>query len=298
MKKITFLLLLLITCVSFGQTFPEPGDWPGTGSGPVLALVNGVNTVTGTVTTPGDGQDRFQVLVPTGASLTASNFSISTTGGPSGNTTFNSSVVIPFPSGAVTGTPYGAGTYSVLVAADFAVGNSWTMTFTMSAPVCTAPTVPTVTATSPICPGTSTNLNITGTLNDATQWAVYSGSCGGTLVGTTTTSTFSVTPPTGTTTYFVRGEGGCVTPGSCGSVVVTAQDTMPPVITCPGTQTENADTSCVFALPDYTGLATAVDNCNASPAVTQSPAPGTMVGLGDTTVTLTANDGNGQTANC
>ncbi|NHN28093.1 hypothetical protein FIA58_020640, partial [Flavobacterium jejuense] len=94
--------------------------------------------------------------------------------------------------------------------------------WTAVTPPCTNPTVPTVTASvSPVCTGNSTTLNIAGTLNDATQWAIYTGSCGGTLVGTTSTSSFVVTPIGSSTTYYVRGEGGCVTPGSCGSITVT-----------------------------------------------------------------------------
>ena len=86
---------------------------------------------------------------------------------------------------------------------------------------CTNPTVPTVTATAnPVCSGSTTTLNIAGTLNDATQWAIYSGSCGGTLVGTTTTSSIVVTPTGPSTTYYVRGEGGCITPASCGTLTV------------------------------------------------------------------------------
>jgi hypothetical protein len=89
---------------------------------------------------------------------------------------------------------------------------------------CTDPDVPTVSATSPsICNGASTDLNITGSLNDATQWHVYTGSCGGTQIGTTATGTFNVSPTT-TTTYYIRGEGGCVTPGSCGTVTVTVNN--------------------------------------------------------------------------
>ncbi|TCP22109.1 putative secreted protein (Por secretion system target) [Tenacibaculum skagerrakense] len=89
---------------------------------------------------------------------------------------------------------------------------------------CTDPDVPTVTATNAsICNGSSTDLNITGSLNDATQWHVYTGSCGGTQIGTTSTGTFNVSP-TITTTYFIRGEGGCVTPGSCGTVTVTVNN--------------------------------------------------------------------------
>ncbi|CAM1372260.1 T9SS type A sorting domain-containing protein [Tenacibaculum xiamenense] len=89
---------------------------------------------------------------------------------------------------------------------------------------CTDPDVPTVTAAaSPICTGGNTNLNITGNLNDATNWHIYTGSCGGTQIGTTATGTFNVSPTT-TTTYYIRGEGGCVTPGSCGSVTVTVNN--------------------------------------------------------------------------
>ncbi len=87
--------------------------------------------------------------------------------------------------------------------------------------VCTTPDVPTITySPTNVCDGNNATLNISGSLNDATQWAVYTSSCGGTLVGTTTTSTITVTPSTPSTTYYVRGEGGCVTPGSCGTVTV------------------------------------------------------------------------------
>ena len=85
-----------------------------------------------------------------------------------------------------------------------------------SAP-CTNPTVPTLIASaSSICGNQSSNLSITnGILNDATNWYWYSGSCGGTAVGSGTS--LSVSPVT-TTTYYVRGEGACN--GSCGNITV------------------------------------------------------------------------------
>ncbi len=90
-------------------------------------------------------------------------------------------------------------------------------------PPCTAPDIPTVTYTpASFCIGATITLNIAGNLNDATQWAVYTGSCGGTLVGTTTSTSINVTPPSLSTIYYVRGEGGCVTPGSCGTAIVNA----------------------------------------------------------------------------
>lgn len=90
---------------------------------------------------------------------------------------------------------------------------------------CNLPTIPTVTSVDPtVCVTYSTTLNISGSLNDASYWAIYSGSCGGTLVGTTTGSTFNVTPTFPSTTYFVRGEGGCVSGGSCGQTSISVSN--------------------------------------------------------------------------
>ncbi len=100
--------------------------------------------------------------------------------------------------------------------------NPFPCSFTVAS-TCVNPSVPTVTASpSSVCPGSSSTLSITGTLNDATAWHIYTGSCGGTSIGTTATTTFSVSPSS-STTYYVRGEGGCVTPGSCGSATVTVK---------------------------------------------------------------------------
>lgn len=99
-------------------------------------------------------------------------------------------------------------------------GNYLTQDFVV-ATVCTDPDIPTLSlASSTACDGATTAMSITGNLNSATEWHIYTGSCGGASVGTTSTSTFNVSPST-TTTYYVRGEGGCVTPGSCGSVTLT-----------------------------------------------------------------------------
>lgn len=100
--------------------------------------------------------------------------------------------------------------------------NPFPCSFTVSNP-CVNPTVPTVTASpAAICPSSLSTFTITGTLNDATAWIIYTGSCGGTLLGTTASTSFSVSPST-TTTYYVRGEGGCVSPGSCGTTTVSVK---------------------------------------------------------------------------
>lgn len=91
---------------------------------------------------------------------------------------------------------------------------------------CVGPNLPSALGAAPstICSGSSSTVSWTGALNDATQWHIYTGSCGGTQVGTSATNSFIVSP-TVTTTYYVRGEdgAGCVdeTTGICGSITVT-----------------------------------------------------------------------------
>ncbi len=99
--------------------------------------------------------------------------------------------------------------------------------FQLAEPSCVIPDVPTLSATvNPICSGQSTTLSIsTGNLNGAANWQWYSGSCGGAPEGMGSSLMVS---PTTNTTYFARGEGGCViTPGSCASITIT----VPTIIT-------------------------------------------------------------------
>ncbi len=86
---------------------------------------------------------------------------------------------------------------------------------------CNAPDIPVLsTSSTTVCSGENVVLNISGNLNDADHWAVYSGSCGGTLVGTTTSGSFTITDISASTSYYVRGEGTC-SGTVCGSVAIT-----------------------------------------------------------------------------
>lgn len=85
---------------------------------------------------------------------------------------------------------------------------------------------PCVPASTPVLSGSASNvcnnnavtLTISsGTLNNSTDWKWYSGSCGGTLIGTGTSITVNQST---TTTYFARGEGGCSTNGNCGTITI------------------------------------------------------------------------------
>jgi hypothetical protein len=84
------------------------------------------------------------------------------------------------------------------------------------------------------------------------------------------------------------------------TVLVDNQDNQAPTVECPDDAILELDENCQVALPDYTGSANASDNCSPNPLVTQSPAPGTLLGGHGNSqmVTLTADDGNGNTAQC
>jgi len=77
--------------------------------------------------------------------------------------------------------------------------------------------------------------------------------------------------------------------------IVTVVDNTPPTITAPADSSANADASCQAAVPDYRPSTTAADNCG-SVTLSQSPAPGTLVGFGPHTVTITATDSHNNTS--
>ncbi|HYK46418.1 MAG TPA: MopE-related protein, partial [Parafilimonas sp.] len=103
---------------------------------------------------------------------------------------------------------------------DLAVANNGANTISIFQQDCLSPDVPTLNASSTNnCGSQNTTLSIaSGNLNNASNWQWYSGSCGGTSAGSGSSITVS---PTVTTTYYVRGEGGCVSPGQCASITIT-----------------------------------------------------------------------------
>jgi hypothetical protein len=76
-----------------------------------------------------------------------------------------------------------------------------------------------------VCAGTAVTLSVQGDLGSNTIWKWYSGSCGGTLVGT---GASIVVAPSATTSYYVRAEGGeC---GNSNCLSTTIQVSTPPSI--------------------------------------------------------------------
>ncbi|HNW98961.1 MAG TPA: HYR domain-containing protein [Bacteroidales bacterium] len=83
------------------------------------------------------------------------------------------------------------------------------------------------------------------------------------------------------------------------TAVVTVQDKVAPVITCPGDQTQNATQMSGAYINDFRGLVTVTDNCDNAPVLTQLPihTPLTQLGV-PVPVTITATDASGNTSSC
>jgi hypothetical protein len=85
------------------------------------------------------------------------------------------------------------------------------------------------------------------------------------------------------------------------TVTVFAQDTTPPVVTCPLPQQLPADVICQGILPNYVvqGLASATDNCTPIDTIYQNPVPGNvLLGLSTFPITVTAIDTFGNVGTC
>ncbi len=78
---------------------------------------------------------------------------------------------------------------------------------------CALPTLASVVSSDQtVCEGETVTLAINGNLNGASSWAIHAGDCNGTPVISTVSSSATITP-VGGETYFIRGQGGCVTSG-------------------------------------------------------------------------------------
>ncbi|WP_163400110.1 fibronectin type III domain-containing protein, partial [Flavobacterium fluviatile] len=176
-----------------------------------ITVSNSAPATPGTITQPinkcaGSTGNIFSIVAVTGA--TSYSWSVTGTGWAitAGGTTTSAAITI------------GSGVGTVSVTATNACGTSSTSTTGNITPnsLSVAPTG--ISGTTTICNGNSTTLTLTGGTSGSgatARW--YSGSCGGTLVGTG--NSISVSPTT-TTNYYVRYEGTCNTT-TCASTTVT-----------------------------------------------------------------------------
>lgn len=111
----------------------------------------------------------------------------------------------------------GNNTFTVCTNGDYCIQRSViTFTYTVCCVTSTAPSSATA-SPNPSCGGSVTLSQGGGSLGTGASYNWYSGSCGGTFVGSGSSITVS---PSSTTTYFVRAQGTCSTTG-CASVTVT-----------------------------------------------------------------------------
>lgn len=232
-RFISTLIIISISVLAFSQSYMEGPDLSNTAPGPTFTFISPDITISGQMNTPDDGNEYFEIELSEGCQIDAVHYSITDpnsltiTGffqfGTNNQETFSGATLDSFENATqFPSNPFpllGPATLQCQVQANIAFLSDWEMIFTGSCG-CAEPTVPTVTASSnSICPGESATLNISGMLNNATAWQIYTDACGGTNIGSTDGTTFDVSPAE-STTYFIRGEGGCATPGNCASVTI------------------------------------------------------------------------------
>jgi hypothetical protein len=189
-----------------------------------------------------------------------------------------------------SGSVFPIGSTTVMCTAIDAAGNAASSSFVVSVDG----TPPTIT-----CPATQTlvlGANCSATLPNYTILATTADNCGvqgvtqSPAAGTTVFSAGNMT-----VTLTVTDVNGNQT--EC-TFTVTKVDNTPPTITCPATQTVAANAMGNYTLANFTGSATVLDNCTASPTVTQLPTAGSTLGVGQHTIALTATDESANTAGC
>ncbi len=155
---------------------------------------------------------------------------------------------------------------------------------------CNEPDVPTLSTSGACNPQT---LSITaGNLNDATDWHWYTNSCGGTPIGT---GTSIIVSPNSSTTYYVRGEGGCSSAGACAGIVVHPDPVAPNPVCQNISVYLNAAGTATITAADVNGGST--DNCGVDSLYVDKTVF-TCADVGTDTVTLTVFDAAGNFSSC
>ncbi|MDX8340414.1 HYR domain-containing protein [Draconibacterium sp. IB214405] len=78
---------------------------------------------------------------------------------------------------------------------------------------------------------------------------------------------------------------------------VTITDSIAPALDCPESQVGYADTNCEGTVPDFAATISG-GGCTDGITITQTPAAGVIVPLGETTITIVATDAQGNTDSC
>jgi len=186
-----------------------------------------------------------------------------------------------------SGSAFGLGETTVTATAGDGNGNTATCSFTVTVTDDEAPL--------PACPATITQAAASGLCTAVVNFTVTATDNCNPAPALTGSHTDGATFALGSTTVTYTAADGNGNTATC-SFAVIVTDNQTPSITCPANIVQNNDANQCSAVVNYT--VTTSDNCATSPALSYSKASGTVFQLGATTVTATANDGNGNTATC
>ncbi|QED36395.1 HYR domain-containing protein [Antarcticibacterium arcticum] len=204
-----------------------------------------------------------------------------------------STVTVTQTLGLASNSQFPIGIHNIQFTATDEAGNSSDCTFTITV-TGEVPPAPTVFEN---CPGNisvSTTQGICGASVTFSTPNAYDGNGPVQVVLTSEIGSGEIFPVGESTVIFeATGEDGIAV--KC-SFKVTVIDNIKPTISCPPNTSVNADSNGNFTLPNYTGSATASDNCGVV-SVTQLPLPGTNINE-DTEINLTATDEAGNKSIC
>jgi probable HAF family extracellular repeat protein len=141
------------------------------------------------------------------------------------------------------------------------------------------------------------NLDGSGSSDPENDPLTYEWSANGSVLGTM--AKLSVALPIGKTVVTLRVTDPCGA-SSTATLTVTMADKVPPTGSCPAPLTVSADATCQAPVPNFVPQAIASDNCTpaGSLVITQTPGPGTLVGLGPHAVNITVTDLSGNSSGC
>ena len=191
----------------------------------------------------------------------------------------------------LAGTLVGIGSHLVTLTATDAANNSDTCSATITVVDVTAPTI-TLCATNVTL---NADTNCQATVPDLTAQVIATDSCGSVMISQSPTAGTIVGLGNTLVTLTVADTTTNLT--TCSATITVVDLTAPIITTCATNMTLNADTYCQAAIPDLTAQVVAGDSCS-SVTVSQSPLAGTLVGLGNTLVTLTVTDTATNLATC
>ena len=269
----------------------DSGNGNGT-NGLVAAYISG-----GTHTVTDSTDPVITICASTPANISANGSCQGTTPDLTGSVTAtdNSGVTPVITQSPVAGATLGLGTTTITLTATDGAGNTDTCQVNQTVVDDTDPVIL-------VCASTPSNIianaSCQGTMPDLTGTVTATDNCTGSPVITQSPSA-GATLGLGTIAVTLTVTDGAGNSATCQVNQTVVDNTDPVILVCASTPANiSANASCQGTMPDLTGTVTATDNCTGSPVITQSPAAGATLGLGKTTVTLTATDGAGNTATC